>query len=115
MIKTAAALCVLLLTLGAGCAPRTESKAEPVFENQLQGQPKASQSSHLQFQTETLGEVPNSGLQLPVVSPDGKWIAYLDLAGDQPLELGSLFSGRGLERMSLHIQAVGSDAGGPDG
>jgi len=54
--------------------------------------------------------VPNSGLQLPVVSPDGKWIAYLDLNGDEPPELRSLFSGRGLEAMSLQIQPVGPRA-----
>ncbi|MCK4349379.1 MAG: PD40 domain-containing protein, partial [Candidatus Krumholzibacteria bacterium] len=46
----------------------------------------------------------------PRLSPDGKWIAYLDFSGDAPPDPRSLFTGRGLEPMSLHIQPADAAA-----
>ena len=68
------------------------------------------QSSHVRVQVEPLGDVANSGMQLPAVSPDGKWIAYLDFRSDQPIKRDALFTGQGLESMSLQLQAVEAGA-----
>lgn len=67
-------------------------------------------ATYVQVQVEPLGEVPNSGLLLPVVSPDGQWIAYLQFRGEQSVELDSLFTGKGLEAVSLHVQEVRTNA-----
>lgn len=57
------------------------------------------------------GEVPNAGLQLPAVSPDGQWVAYLtaDAQADPATLPGpdALVSGRGLEAVGLALRAVG--------
>ena len=82
------------------------------MERQIESQRGAIRTVHTRVQVEPLGEIPNCGLQLPAVSPDGKWIAYLDYQSDKPIELSALFTGRGLEGMSLHVQPV---AGGGDG
>ena len=63
-----------------------------------------TRTTHVKVQVEPLGEVPNSGLQLPVVSPDGKWIAYLQHRGGQLIDLDALFTGKGLEAMSLYVR-----------
>ena len=55
-------------------------------------------------------DVPNAALQLPRVSPDGQWIAFLD----QPTSAGSpapattddLVSGRNLGHVSLWLRSV---------
>ncbi len=106
MIKAAAGLCVLILLFCWGCTPQAQPPASSGANRQIQGPWQASQSSHVQVQAEPLGQLPNSGLQLPVVSPDGKWIAYLDFRSNQPIELAALFTGQGLEAMSLHVQPV---------
>ena len=51
-----------------------------------------------------LGEVANSGLQLPAVSPDGRQIAYLRCDSGGPVELDALFDGKGLEAVSLRLR-----------
>jgi len=79
-------------------------------DRQIEAKWEPAQSTHTRVQVEPMGEVPNSGLQLPVISPDGKWIAYLDFRNDQPIELGALFTGQGLEAMSLYVQPVARGA-----
>ncbi len=110
MIKAAASLCLLSLLLSCGCLVKTEQPSS-ALESQTPNPWKSSQSSHVRIQSQTLGQLPNSGLQLPVVSPDGKWIAYLDFRGGGRPEPSSLFTGRGLEPMSLHIQSTELGAG----
>jgi len=66
--------------------------------------------SGVQFQLESLGVVPNSGLLLPAVSPDGKWIAYLQVAGHRRIGVAALFDGKGLEAVSLHVRPVAPGA-----
>ncbi len=109
MRKPAAGLCLLTLLLCWGCTPKTEPPGSGA-DRQIQDPWKASQSSHVQVQAEPLGQLPNSGLQLPVVSPDGKWIAFLDCQDDLPPEPRCLFTGRGLEPMSLHIRSAEATA-----
>ncbi|MEM1109517.1 MAG: hypothetical protein AAGH99_12595 [Planctomycetota bacterium] len=48
--------------------------------------------------------VPNAGLQLPRVSPDGKWIAFLDT--NRRVSSESWVTGRGLDSVSLWIRRV---------
>ncbi|MEM9418791.1 MAG: hypothetical protein AAGA25_07060 [Planctomycetota bacterium] len=51
--------------------------------------------------------VPNMGLQLPRVSPDGSWVAFLDADPELPRILpDSLVSGRGLGGVSLWVRGV---------
>ena len=106
MTRPIVSLCLLLLLPTWGCVP----KADQVPPAQAQNPWKPSQISHVQVQSQTLGQVPNTSPQLPAVSPDGKWIAYLDFSGVEPPRLQSLFNGQGLESTSLHIQAVAPDA-----
>ncbi len=106
MRKPTAGLCVLTLLLSSGCLSKTVLPPS----SQIQDPWRASQSRQVRVQTEPLGQLPNSGLQLPVVSPDGKWIAYLAYEAAKPPVLRSLFSGQGLEPMSLRIKPVGPNA-----
>ena len=56
--------------------------------------------------------VPNVGVQLPAVSPDGRWIAFLDQDdAAPPARPDDLVSGRNLGGLSLWVRAV--DAPGP--
>ncbi|MBB6429903.1 PD40 domain-containing protein [Algisphaera agarilytica] len=51
--------------------------------------------------------IPNMGLQLPRVSPDGRWIAFLDADSESPRVLpDALVSGRGLGGVSLWVRGV---------
>lgn len=55
-------------------------------------------------------ELPNALLQLPRVSPDSRWIAYLDRAGDgPPISSDALITGRGLRGFSLWLRSIESD------
>jgi len=101
MPKTAAVAAMAALAGCAGVAPKTTPVPSPA---------KELQQTHVQFEIAPLGEVPNSGLQLPAVSPDGQWIAYLRVGGDRPLGPEALFTGRGLAAVSLHLRPLG---GGP--
>ena len=56
--------------------------------------------------------VPNVGVQLPAVSPDGRWIAFLDQDdAAPPAQPDDLVTGRNLGGLSLWVRAV--DAEGP--
>ena len=93
VILSAAAAC-------AGCAARTT--APPRFE----GTWATGQTTSASVRVEPLGDAPNSGLQLPAVSPDGQWIAYLRHDGDRPVSPDDLLAGRGLAAMSLHVRLL---------
>lgn len=54
--------------------------------------------------------VPNAGLQLPRVSPDGKWIAFFDADADAgPVSADARVTGRGLAPVSLWLREVEAD------
>ena len=94
---------ILAALMAAGCSgvPEPAAPAAPT---------KPLQQTHVQFEIESLGELPNSGLQLPAVAPDGQWIAYLRMGGDRPAGPEALFTGRGLAAVSLHLRPL---RGGP--
>ncbi|KKK83744.1 hypothetical protein LCGC14_2790300, partial [marine sediment metagenome] len=102
MIRSAA-IAAAVLSACWGCTPQG---AAPDVQRRLE----PAQSTGVRVQRQSLGEVPNSGLQLPVVSPDEKWIAYLRNAGDRAPGPDALFTGRGLEDMSLHVRALAPGA-----
>ncbi len=104
MTRSVIALCILACCWG--CRPRARV---PSLAESLQGA-RAVRTTNVQVQVEPVGEVYNSGLLLPVVSPDGRWIAQLQFHGEQPVELESLFTGKGLEAISLYVQEVRPDA-----
>ena len=54
--------------------------------------------------------LPNAGLQLPRVSPSGRWVAYLDVDRQvEPVAADALVTGRGLGGVSLWLRRVESD------
>ena len=63
-------------------------------------------TTHVRFTLQQLGRVPNSGLQLPVISPDGGWIAFLRISGSSPVDPAATFDGHGLERVGLSIRQL---------
>ena len=90
----------------SGCTPpshRTKSV-------EVSGRWSSAEVSHVRVQMQSLGEVSNSGLLLPTVSPDGRWVAYLKFRGDQPPALDSLWSGKNMQGMSLHVRETHPDA-----
>ena len=58
--------------------------------------------THVRAEVQPLGYIPNGGLQMPAASPDGRWVAYLDVAGPA-VSPGALHTGEGLEGVSLHV------------
>lgn len=102
MSKLSLAICLVIVAVFCGCSPRGTASADKQIESQW----GPAQSSHIRVQVEPLTQIPNNGLQLPAVSPDGKWIAYLDFHSDEPIELAGLFTGRGLQPMSLYVRPV---------
>ena len=106
MTKLSAGICVVILAACCGCSPKSKAASESAADRQTEPRWQSAQSTHIQVQFEPLREFPNNGLQLPAVSPDGKWIAYLDLDSEEPIELAALFTGQGLQAISLYVQAA---------
>lgn len=95
----------LLLALSFFATPASsKDKDKPLIEL------GTSEVVHLRVGVEPLGGVPNSGLLLPEVSRDGKWIAYLEVApgraGGADVAGDSVITGKGLERVSLSIREL---------
>ena len=103
MTRLGIGICVLIL---AACYACTSDNKAPLADKQIEAAVPPAQGTHTRVQIEPVGEIPNNGLQLPVVSTDGEWIAYLDFHSDQPIDLEALFTGRGLQSMSLKIQSL---------
>ena len=78
-----------------GCAPRP-------LVNDL----RRTAAHRVIVSTRSLGQVPNSGLLLPVVSPDGKRIAGLQNPLPEPIDIHGLVSGRGLEQSALWLRST---------
>ena len=54
--------------------------------------------------------LPAAGLQLPRVSPDGRWVAFLDAdRQNDPVNPDAWITGRGLEGVSLWVRGVESE------
>lgn len=101
------AFCIPLCCLGCVREQRPRAEQGPVGNRWIPGR-----MTHVRVEQTPLGSAPNSGVMLPAVSPDGRWIAYLDLHGEQQVDLESLFTGPGLEAMSLRIRPL--RGGGPE-
>lgn len=84
-----------------GCAP---SKQEQL--KQIGGTWGPASVTHVRVEMQAMGGVANNGLLLPAVSPDGRWIAYLQYYGDTPPSLDSLWTGKNLSGMSLHLREL---------
>lgn len=114
-------VCVLLCGL-AGCAADTppdwrRANAQPlagVSENLSPAMTSIAEdrqwSGRVTAVTSRRADIPNAALQLPCVSADGRWIAFLD----QPEEgarasMDDLITGRNLDRVSLWLRAVDDD------
>ncbi len=91
----------LLLIFLAGCGP---SKQEQL--RNIDGTWSPASVTHVRVQMQALGETPNNGLLLPAMSPDGRWIASLQYRGDIPLAVDSLWTGKNLAGMSLHLREL---------
>jgi len=95
-----------------GCAPDKATQSTPAGPFEVNWGPGAA-TSDVRVQVEPLGQVSHSGLQLPVVSPDGKWIACFRVAGPAASR-EALLTGKGLEDVSLSVGPVAApSAPGP--
>jgi len=65
----------------------------------------AGGASHLRVEVQPLATVSNSGLELPVVSPDGRYVACLDVrvGSHSAVTPASLMRGEGLAAVSLKL------------
>ncbi len=95
----------LLLSLAvAGCV--SEPSRPPIGPAHA----APSRITHVQVRVETLGDAPNSGLLLPVISPDGKYVAALRIRGEMPLSPDVLFTGHGARGFALELRAASDGA-----
>ncbi len=99
-MRLAVAIISLFALLFSGCA-----KPEPSVESKIasSGKWQPAHHSHVQVQAQPLGEITNSGL-LPVVSFDGKWVAFLRYRGATPFDFASLLAGRAIDGMGLCLR-----------
>ena len=100
------AFCWLALVGLVGCGGRARA---PQMDASAHKQWEGGRITRVRVAFEPLGEVGHSQLQLPVVSPDGEWIAYLQRRGD-PVPMESLLTGQGLAAMALFVRSTGTDA-----
>ncbi len=121
-VSIAVALCLgAAVGCGTGRAPGGESdtrhtpparQAEPEVESQASGDKTTRWTSHITAYATALPAIPNARLQLPRISPDSKWIAYLDREdADALIPNDSVVTGKDLDGVSLWVRPVDS----PDG
>ena len=91
-----------------GCVRETRPVTPPLHTI-AEGPWTPTETTSARFGMKRLGEVPNSGLQLPAVSPDGRWIALLEVGSPEPVPPAAMFSGKGLEQVSLTLRSLKDD------
>ncbi len=101
---------ILLIAVGAlalaGCQPKADSAAWLASIGPQDWRPMESVGYRIEMQK--LGEVPNSGLLLPAVSPDGRWIACLQTPPTARLDFKALMTGAGCEENRLLLRPTNS-------
>ena len=108
MAKLVFGICILCIAACSGCsADSTASSAPEKIHTRL----KPSQTTSTRVQITRIADISNNGLQLPVISPNGKWAAYLDFHSDRNVQFETLFTGQGSAPMSLHTRSLAP--GGP--
>lgn len=102
MTGRAVSVCLAMLCACCGCV------REPALPDAIRDAAQWEQLASMQVRVSVqhLGKVPNSGLLLPAVSPDGRWVAYLEITSGPEVYVDSLFSGKGLEGVSLSVREV---------
>ena len=90
-----------LLCACCGCARRDGPLLPPAAGGPHRWEPTAT--THVRVSVQSVGRVPNSGLLLPAVGPRGQWVAYLEVTSDHEVYPDALFSGKGLEDVSLSL------------
>ena len=106
-MMTRIALVTMLLALtGWSCEPAAKPAPGAPDLSQVKPQWQPSSSTHVQLDVQPLGAIPNSGLQLPVVSPDGQWLACVEVTAQEGVEMDSLFTGRELGPASLVVREL---------
>lgn len=114
-------LCLFAMaSLAVGCASKPWKGLDvhpiPIGDVDAHGQPvdgPAGWQGRVTAVGRNLPSIPNAMLQLPVVSPDSKWIAFLERELDAPgrANMDAAISGRGLAGVNLRLRAL--DAEGP--
>ncbi len=101
------AMLLALLAVPLACEPA----APPLPPGPItEGPWEPLESTEYRMATANLGPTPNSGLLLPMVSPDGEWIAYLQTPPHRPAGLEDLIRGDGCEGNSLLLRQTAPDA-----
>ena len=104
-LVTALAVTAVLWTLGCTPAPGPAPIAPKP--------PDPARLTHVRVRVTDLGTVPNSGLLLPAVSPDGKWVAALHCRSGLPTSPDVLFTGKGALDLSLQLRPTQDGAKQP--
>lgn len=105
MARVVTALAVAAVLWAAGC---TSDAAPATIETK---RPGPGRLTHVRARVTQLGTVPNFGLLLPMVSPDGKWVAALHCRAALPESHDVLFTGRGAADVALQLRSTQEDAG----
>ena len=95
-------LSVTVCSVVTGCV----RSREPVTPEAAGADFTGGRVTRMRVQVSRVGEVPNCSLWPPVVSPDGRWIAYLKVQPGEPVGTDALFTGEGLDAVSLHIKPL---------
>jgi hypothetical protein len=100
---------VAILGICVGCSPKPQSTKPTPLHTFAESKWQPTETSHARVRMVGLGSVPNSGLELPIVSPDGRWIAYLRADPDEAIYSDSLISGKKLANVALLVRGLHGD------
>lgn len=101
MTRPVVRLCLVMMAC-CGCVRTRGPELPASVRNAGKWEPLGG--THVRVSVQSLAGVPNSGLLLPEVSGDGRWIAYLQVAPGGEAYCDSLFTGKGLQGVSLSIR-----------
>lgn len=94
-------LILVMLVASVGCQPSTQEEFRKIG-----GTWGDANVTHVRVKMQSMGEATNNGLLLPVISPDGKRIAWMEYHGDAAPAMESLRTGKNSSGMSLHLREL---------
>ncbi len=106
-VGAAAALVIVLMGLGCQVdgGPEREVAAPDEAREPAERPPGTSSYRHYRLNVEPVGVIPHAGLDLPVFSGDGRWVAWLE-AEPEAGGLRDLVVRNAIEGVSVHVARV---------